>query len=52
MKGGVFANYMYVLVNGGTTQDFKVSKGLRQGDPLSVFLFSLVVEGLTSLIKN
>ncbi|XP_058741667.1 uncharacterized protein LOC131614056 [Vicia villosa] len=48
----VFSSNMSVLVNGSPTKEFKVTKGLRQGDPLSPFLFVLVVEGLTGLVKN
>jgi hypothetical protein len=43
---------MSVLVNGSPTVDFNVRKGLRQGDPLSPFLFLLVVEGLSALLKK
>jgi hypothetical protein len=43
---------MSVLVNGSPTVDFNVRKGLRQGDPLSPFLFLLVVEGLSALMKK
>jgi hypothetical protein len=37
-------------VNGSPTEDFTVGKGLRQGDPLSPFLFLIVAEGLTGLM--
>ncbi|GKV48452.1 hypothetical protein SLEP1_g55265 [Rubroshorea leprosula] len=41
-----------ILVNGSPTQQFPVSKGIRQGDPLSPFLFLLVAEGLNGLMQS
>ena len=41
-----------VLVNGSPAREFGVEKGLRQGDPLSPFLFNVVVEGLSALLKK
>jgi hypothetical protein len=43
---------MSVLVNRSPTDDFKVGRGLRQGDPLSPFLFLIAVEGLTGMMRK
>ncbi|XP_019241491.1 PREDICTED: uncharacterized protein LOC109221464 [Nicotiana attenuata] len=36
-----------VLVNGEPTEPFEAAKGLRQGDPISLFLFAIVMEYLS-----
>ncbi|GKU90242.1 hypothetical protein SLEP1_g4255 [Rubroshorea leprosula] len=41
-----------VLVNGSPTEEFKVGKGLRQGNPLSPFLFLMIGEGLNGLVQK
>ncbi|GAU46775.1 hypothetical protein TSUD_402860 [Trifolium subterraneum] len=40
-----------VLVNGSPTDEFPLERGLRQGDPLSPFMFLLAAEGLNVLMK-
>ena len=41
-----------VLINGSPTSFFKGSRGIRQGFPLSPYLFLLVIEGIILLLHN
>ncbi|XP_026452409.1 uncharacterized protein LOC113352864 [Papaver somniferum] len=41
-----------VLINGSANGYFTSKKGIRQGDPISPFLFLLVGEALTFMIKK
>ncbi|GJZ17183.1 RNA-directed DNA polymerase, eukaryota [Tanacetum coccineum] len=41
-----------ILVNGSPTSEFKFFKGLKQGDPLSHFLFIMIMESLHLSFKN
>lgn len=43
MEACVFSSSMPLLVNGSVTNDFNMEKGLRQWDPLSLFLFVIAM---------
>lgn len=53
MDGGSCFQWFYVgSCQGSATKDFEVGKRLKQGDTLSLFLFIIVIEELTWLIKK
>jgi hypothetical protein len=52
MKACVFGGSMSVLVNGSLTEEICINRGLKQGDPLAPFLFLLVAEGFSGLMRN
>ncbi|GMJ01911.1 hypothetical protein HRI_003860300 [Hibiscus trionum] len=41
-----------ILVNGSLSRYFAISRGLRQGCPLSPLLFNIVAEGLSAFLRN
>lgn len=45
-------SYVSVLVNGSPTKEVRMERGLRQGDPISPFLFLIVAEGFNMLMKK
>ena len=51
-KWCIFTTSFSVLVNGTPAGFFNNSKGLRQGDPLSPYLFVTGMEALSCLIKR
>lgn len=52
MKECVSTARISILVNGSPTPEFSPQRGLRQGEPLSPFLFNIVAEGLNILLSR
>ena len=50
VMGPVSSPFFNILINGSLTSSFLPSWGIRQGYPLSPFLFILMAEGLSCLI--
>lgn len=52
IQGCLSSSQASVLVNGTPSDEYPISKGVKQGDPLSPFLFILAMEGLNQVINN
>ncbi len=48
----ISSNWVFVLVNGSSSDEFGVERGLRQGCSLSPHLLNIVAEGLYQLVCN
>lgn len=48
----LYNSTMSVLVNESLTRDFMMHKGLKQGDPLSLFLFLMAAGGLGGMVQK
>jgi len=52
IHGCLISSSVSILVNGSPTKEFMLERWLRQGDPLTPFLFLIVVEGLSGLMRE
>eukprot|EP01018_Ginkgo_biloba_P004193 Gb_26363 [translate_table: standard] len=43
---------MAILINGRMTESFSISKGIKQGCPLSLYLFTIIAEGLSTMLDD
>ena len=52
VMGLISTPFFSILLNGAPTCIFQLSRGIRQGDPLSPFIFILMAEGLSHLLQT
>ena len=52
VMGLVTTPFFKIILDGSPTITFHPTHGIRQGDPLSPFLFILMAEGLSHLIMS
>ena len=52
IKESLGSSLVLVLVNGSPTKEFAPTRGLRKGDPMTPFLFLVVVEDLAGLVRQ
>lgn len=46
------SSYVSIFVYGSSTEEFKMSRGLRQGDSLLSYLYVIAAEGFNKLMED
>lgn len=52
IRGCLTSSHVSVILNGFPTKEFDIAKGVRQGDPLSLFLYIISMEGFNISFKS
>lgn len=52
IRACISTSSLSILINGSPTEEIFPQKGLRQGDPISPFLFNVVVEALNIMMER
>jgi hypothetical protein len=52
IRACVYAGNLSILVNGSPTGEINIQRGLKQGDPLAPFLFLIVAEGFSGVMRK
>jgi len=52
MQGCHVSSSISIFVNGSPSKEFTLQRGLRQGNPLASFLFTIVGEDLSGLMRE
>jgi len=52
INGCISFTLVSIIINGSPSKEFMMQREIRQGDPLASFFFTVVAEGLSSLMRE